>query len=601
MASNFTRKLLNFYTKITPTRVETCANLVCSSIYGDAVQTAILSGDKLKSVKEEESIKKLERLSSLKMTSKDVKNLEEDILFSQRILDVNTEVLMNTKNVYEGFFTAPSVGIVTKKEKNVKRMSSNLENPHATTIYYLNRPQRIIQPEKQQNNNVFIVHQQQPPQQQNVQQNLHFNQNLPPFSSVSMPSTTTIIRGSRSSTQSPQIVSSSASRSSASPALMSSSVDAITAPTEQDIMKCAHFFKSLLKMRPHQSFNLLDMKNLLRQLPQQSDEFTTFSSQQQSQNNQQQNFQIYGKSPKTENYSPANLAPTTAHSMPKSVENIQQNSLDNYKFVRSNEMKYEVSTFKKEESNTIAEKGNVGMDPSASSLFDDNTDNLNNLPKMLLNPQALADRILLRMPDAEGVDGEVLSVISNAAEARLCTILAHLSTLAEHRLEPLRANPLYTSIDEPRKQIRFMEDIDKRAHNHRQTAEKEALLKITKSKGKDKDALEKAKQIQKADREAMVNREANAAAFAALGGSRIGAKRPFAAPTLGGTVDWKSGMQNQGLTSGLTGAAKIARLKRVTMRDLQFFLGIDPSIPSNSRLRHRIALYSLCADENTLI
>nr|CAD2208982.1 unnamed protein product [Meloidogyne enterolobii] len=548
-------------------------------------------------------------------------------------------------------------------------MSSNLENPHATTIYYLNRPQRIIQPEKQ-NNNVFIVHQQQPqqpPQQQNVQQqNLHFNQNLPPFSSASMPSTTTIIRSSRSSTQSPQIVSSSASRSSASPALMSSSVDAITAPTEQYIMKCAHFFKSLLKMRPHQSFNLLDMKNLLRdvllgeqspeeftvklrevtksqdkgnllpflrrslpslrrsiqngqhldlrqaldidescssstpQLPQQSDEFTSFSSQQQSQNNQQ-NFQIYGKCPKTENYSPANLAPTTAHSMPKSVENIQQNSLDNYKFVRSNEMKYEVSTFKKEESNTIAEKGNVGMDPSASSLFDDNADNLNNLPKMLLNPQALADRILLRMPDAEGVDGEVLSVISNAAEARLCTILAHLSTLAEHRLEPLRANPLYTSIDEPRKQIRFMEDIDKRAHNHRQTAEKEALLKITKSKGKDKDALEKAKQIQKADREAMVNREANAAAFAALGGSRIGAKRPFAAPALGGTVDWKSGMQNQGLTSGLTGAAKIARLKRVTMRDLQFFLGIDPSIPSNSRLRHRIALYSLCADENTLI
>uniref|UniRef100_A0A915N9L0 TAFH domain-containing protein n=1 Tax=Meloidogyne javanica TaxID=6303 RepID=A0A915N9L0_MELJA len=510
-------------------------------------------------------------------------------------------------------------------------MSSNLENPHATTIYYLNQPQRVIQPEKQQNNNV-----------------------------VSMPSTTTIIRSSRSSTQSPQIVSSSASRSSASPALMSSSVDAINAPTEQDIMKCAHFFKSLLKMRPHQSFNLLDMKNLLRdvllgeqspeeftvklrevtksqdkgnllpflrrslpslrrsiqngqhldlrqaldidescssstpQLPQQTDEFTPFSSQQQSQNNQQ-NFQIYGKSPKTENYSPANLATTTTQSMPKSVENIQQNSLDNYKFVRSNEMKYE------EESNTIAEKGNVGMDPSVSSLFDDNADNLNNLPKMLLNPQALADRILLRMPDAEGVDGEVLSVISNAAEARLCTILAHLSTLAEHRLEPLRANPLYTSIDEPRKQIRFMEDIDKRAHNHRQTAEKEALLKITKSKGKDKDALEKAKQIQKADREAMVNREANAAAFAALGGSRIGAKRPFAAPTLGGTVDWKSGMQNQGLTSGLTGAAKIARLKRVTMRDLQFFLGIDPSIPSNSKLRHRIALYSLCADENTLI
>ncbi|KAL7075085.1 hypothetical protein ACQ4LE_006022 [Meloidogyne hapla] len=534
---------------------------------------------------------------------------------------------------------------------------SNLENPPATTIYYLNQP-RIIQPEKQQqiqsNNNVFIVHQQ---QHQNIQNNL-YNQNLPPFLSVSMPSTTTIIRSSRSSTQSPQIVSSSASRSSASPALMSSSVDAISAPTEQDIMKCAHFFKSLLKMRPHQSFNLLDMKNLLRdvllgeqspeeftvklrevtksqdkgnllpflrrslpslrrsiqngqhldlrqaldidescsssQLPQQSDEFALSQSQ------NHQNFQLSAKSPKMENYSPATSAANIAtQSMPKSVENIQ-NSLDNYRFVRSNETKYEVSTFKKEELNVIAEKGNVGMDPATSSQIDNNTDNVNNLPKMLLNPQALADRILMRMPNADGVDGEVLAVISNAAEARLCTILAHLATLAEHRLEPLRANPLYTSIDEPRKQIRFMEDIDKRAHNHRQTAEKEALLKITKSKGKDKDALEKAKQIQKADREAMVNREANAAAFAALGGSRIGSKRPFA-PTIGGTVDWKSGMQNQGLTSGLTGAAKIARLKRVTMRDLQFFLGIDPAIPSNSRLRHRIALYSLCADENTLI
>jgi hypothetical protein len=32
---------------------------------------------------------------------------------------------------------------------------------------------------------------------------------------------------------------------------------------------------------------------------------------------------------------------------------------------------------------------------------------------MLLNPQALADKILQRMPNAEGVDGEVLALISN--------------------------------------------------------------------------------------------------------------------------------------------------------------------------------------------
>jgi len=52
MTSNFTLKLLNFYTRITPSRcVQISAGLFRNSIYGDAVQTAILSGDKSKSVK----------------------------------------------------------------------------------------------------------------------------------------------------------------------------------------------------------------------------------------------------------------------------------------------------------------------------------------------------------------------------------------------------------------------------------------------------------------------------------------------------------------------------------------------------------------------
>jgi hypothetical protein len=86
-------------------------------------------------------------------------------------------------------------------------------------------------------------------------------------------------------------------------------------------------------------------------------------------------------------------------------------------------------------------------------------------------------------------------MIIKATEARLRTILTHLSMLAEHRMEQLRIDPHYRMIDEPRKQLRFMEDIEKRAHDNRQNAEKEALLKITKSKGKDKDTLEKAKQV----------------------------------------------------------------------------------------------------------
>lgn len=57
----------------------------------------------------------------------------------------------------------------------------------------------------------------------------------------------------------------------------------------------------------------------------------------------------------------------------------------------------------------------------------------------------------------------------------------------------------------------------------------------------------------------MVNREANLAAFAALGGSKVGLKRQFGTannPSDGG-ANWKSGMQGQGLGEGLTGAVKV--------------------------------------------
>jgi hypothetical protein len=57
----------------------------------------------------------------------------------------------------------------------------------------------------------------------------------------------------------------------------------------------------------------------------------------------------------------------------------------------------------------------------------------------------------------------------------------------------------------------------------------------------------------------MVNREANAAAFAALGGSKIGMKRPFASN--GAIPDWKNGLQNQGLGNGLTGTVVINAYK----------------------------------------
>jgi len=209
-----------------------------------------------------------------------------------------------------------------------------------------------------------------------------------------------------------------------------------------------------------------------------------------------------------------------------------------------------------------------------------------NLPVMLLNPQAIAERIFARMPNAE-IDDEVYAHISNAAESRLRHLLTQLAVLAEHRLESLRQNTCYKQIDDPRKQLRFMADIDKAICERRQALEREAILRLTKSKGKDKDTLEKAKQIQKADREATVNRETNAAAFAALGGLRSGLKR--------NNVPEQNGVG--GLQSSQTPLNRPLRAKRITMHDLQFLLnsGAFTSIIKPA-IRHRMALSSLNID-----
>ena len=92
---------------------------------------------------------KLQRLSALKMTEQDLKNLEEDIRIAQKIFEVDTsdmtvkalynvsedhiecplrgnsieptpkdEVFTNAKKVYEDFFVAPTVGLIKEDIKN---------------------------------------------------------------------------------------------------------------------------------------------------------------------------------------------------------------------------------------------------------------------------------------------------------------------------------------------------------------------------------------------------------------------------------------------------------------------------------------------------
>ncbi|KHN83209.1 Transcription initiation factor TFIID subunit 4 [Toxocara canis] len=203
-------------------------------------------------------------------------------------------------------------------------------------------------------------------------------------------------------------------------------------------------------------------------------------------------------------------------------------------------------------------------------------------PYRLLNVDVLARKIQRAMPDGGQISDEVVTIISKAAENRLRTVLARLSVVAEHRLEQLRNHPMYQAIDDTRRQLRFLEELDRREHEKRENREKEALIRLSKSKSKDKDTLvEKAKQLQRADQEAARNRDANAAAIAALGGAKSNkrswtdANNPF----------------EQSVSMGLSAPTHRPRTKRVTMRDLQFVLAEDP-LTRNSALRLRLSLFN---------
>ncbi|KAL6732250.1 hypothetical protein Aduo_003028 [Ancylostoma duodenale] len=195
------------------------------------------------------------------------------------------------------------------------------------------------------------------------------------------------------------------------------------------------------------------------------------------------------------------------------------------------------------------------------------------LESALLRPPDIMSRITQCMNEMCYVDEEVLVLISDAAEYRLREIIGELAILAEHRMEPLRLNPNYGPIDDTRRQLRFLEDIDRQQEEQRENREKEALIRMSKSKGIAKDTIERAKEMQRADAEAKRNRDANAAAIAALSsGSKV--SRP----------KW-----DQAGSSGVSGTVHRPRTVRVNIRDLHILVNKDSRF-RRSHLVHKLAL-----------
>ncbi|PAV67750.1 hypothetical protein WR25_04247 [Diploscapter pachys] len=187
----------------------------------------------------------------------------------------------------------------------------------------------------------------------------------------------------------------------------------------------------------------------------------------------------------------------------------------------------------------------------------------------LLNADEVMKRITKRMTEPCYLEEEMLILLSDVCESRLREILGELATLAEHRLDPLRLNPNYLQVDDTKRQLKFLEELDRQREEQRENREKDAIYRMSKSKGVDKNIAEKAKEMQRADAEAKRNREANEAAIAALGKSN----KP----------KWDQ------VTGGTTTSTYRPRTVRANLRDLQALMLSDPRC-SRSQVLHKLTL-----------
>ncbi|KAF8368481.1 taf-4, partial [Pristionchus pacificus] len=187
----------------------------------------------------------------------------------------------------------------------------------------------------------------------------------------------------------------------------------------------------------------------------------------------------------------------------------------------------------------------------------------------MIKPVEIMRKITRRITNVCYVDEDVLTLISDAAEYRLRKVMSELTALTEHRLYLLKAHPHYETVDDTRKQIRFLEEVDREYEERREAREKELLIRMSKNKKTGKETMERAKEMQKADAEVMRNRDANAAAIAALSGGREKRK-------------WES--------TTTTLSTLRPRTLRVNMRDIQSVLSRDSRSQVAIRLSYALAL-----------
>ncbi|XP_072295384.1 transcription initiation factor TFIID subunit 4-like [Eucyclogobius newberryi] len=144
-----------------------------------------------------------------------------------------------------------------------------------------------------------------------------------------------------------------------------------------------------------------------------------------------------------------------------------------------------------------------------------------------LAPNALLARVL-QMGQPLGVTEvgpEVVALVSHASQEYLRTLLEKMSVMAQHRKNLVKDDWLHSKVSDVRAQMKFLEDVETLKKKKKDEEERERLLRLARRRSHMEDPVmlqlkQKAKELQQLEQAALLQREANLAALAAIGPRR---------------------------------------------------------------------------------
>jgi len=216
---------------------------------------------------------------------------------------------------------------------------------------------------------------------------------------------------------------------------------------------------------------------------------------------------------------------------------------------------------------------------TGSDLMSYQTKSINDKP--FLSMENLKPRIeaIAKKCGMSDVHGDVMKMVSHATEQRLRALVERLSACCVHRNDPHKDEVRYEATSFVRNQLKVFEEIDEVERKHRESREREMLMRVAKSRSRAEDPeqarlKEKAKQMQLEEEEVNRKRAANKTALEAIGGPRKKRKLDEALESLqnASTPNNSSNSSNSNNTNSSTNSQSRSRQRRITLKDLVFVL-----------------------------